>query len=73
MDKKDLEHAAELARGKAELARNALDSAYFLMHRVLKTSASPATTKDAYEACEYIWKALGELQEITDEIYGIYL
>ena len=73
MDKKDLEYAAELARGKAELAMNALNSAHFLMHRVLKTSTSPTTTKDAHEACEYIWKAMGELQEITDEIYGTAL
>ena len=70
---KVLEMQAELASGKAELARNALNSAHFLMHRVLRTSTSPSTTKDAHEACEYIWKALGELYEITDEVYGVDL
>lgn len=70
MDKKDLEYAAEEARKHALLAQYELHSAHFLMHRVLRTATTPAITKDAHAACEYVWKALGELQEITDEIYG---
>lgn len=70
---KALEFQASEAERYVRLALNAIQSGYFLVHRIHLTDENKATKKDAHEACEYLWKAIGNLQEVVDEIYGVRL
>ena len=81
MERDELKGILKLFRQRVEasatLAKNSLNSAYYLVHKVRLGDVGPdgrgnmphESAQKLNEAQEFIWNAIGYLQEILDEAF----